>query len=68
MVEMPTRIVMMNGDKFGVDMEVDKAAKDILVGADRHVLVEPVGGLRAYLNRDHIAYVQASSEPMVSAG
>ena len=49
-------------------MEVDKAAKDILGGPERHVLIEPVGGLRAFLNRDHIAYVQASSEPMVSHG
>jgi hypothetical protein len=65
---MPARIVMANGDKFGVDMEVDKAAKDILGGPERHVLIEPVGGLRAFLDRDHIAYVQASSEPMVSHG
>ena len=64
---MATRIVMVNGDRFAVDIDVNRAANDILSSPDRHVLIEPTGGMRAYLNPAHIAYVQAvSEEPMVS--
>lgn len=61
MVEMPTLIVLVNGKEFPIVMDVDQAAKDLLMG-DRHVWIEPVGGYRTCLIRDQIAYVQAYSD------
>ena len=63
---MPTWIVMTNGEKFAVDMDVNQVASDILGAADPHVLIEPIDSMRTYLKREHIAYVQAySDEPLV---
>jgi hypothetical protein len=61
-----TKIVMVNGDTFTVEIDVNKAASDILIGADPHVLIEPIDAMRTYLKREHIAYVQAvSTDPMI---
>jgi len=53
---------MVDGQRFGVDMEVDKAADEIFLGHIRHVRVYPIGGLRVYIHRDHIAYIAAQSD------
>jgi hypothetical protein len=41
---------MMNGDSFGVEMDVNKAADDILNSPDRRVLVEPLAGRDAVVD------------------
>jgi hypothetical protein len=59
--EMPTRIVMVNGQEFVVDMGVDVAASEILVGSDpRAKLDAGVGGetKTVYVMRGHIAYAE----------
>jgi hypothetical protein len=62
---MPSRIVMVTGDKFDIDMDVDRAASDILLGAARHARLEVPGEdgpRRVYIIRDHIAYAEALEE------
>jgi hypothetical protein len=73
MVVMPARIVMMNGDKFVVDMGVDLAANKFLVGEDPHAQLDAeVGGgtKTVFVMRAHIAYVEdyRHPEPMVAMG
>ena len=66
---MPTRVVMVNGHTFDVDMDVNRAASEVLGSPDARVLIEPIGALSAYLRPEHIAYVEAVGEgPMVSRG
>ena len=70
--EMPAKIVMVNGDNFVVDMDVDRAASDILVGSDKFATLEAQNGSstkRVYVIRDHIAYAEAyePSVPSVEA-
>jgi hypothetical protein len=72
MVEMPARIVMVNGKEFVVDMTVDEAASDILGRPDPHAKVDVQAGgetKRVYVNPQHIAYVEdLSGEPMFNFG
>jgi hypothetical protein len=59
--EMPTRIVMANGDEFVVDMGVDVAASEILVGSDPRVKLDAGVGdetKTVYVMRRHIAYAE----------
>jgi hypothetical protein len=67
---MPARIVMVTGDKFVIDMDVNRTASDILMGPDRLALLETRVGdepKRVYVVREHIAYAEAyeESEPFV---
>jgi hypothetical protein len=58
---MPTRIVMANGDEFVVDMGVDVAASEILVGSDPRVKLDAGVGdetKTVYVMRRHIAYAE----------
>lgn len=53
---------MVNGDEFVVDMGVDVAASEILVGSDPRAKVDAeVGGetKRVWVMREHIAYAEA---------
>lgn len=73
MVEMPARIVMGNGEEFVVDMEVDRAASDILIGRDPFAMLEAQKGgstRRVYVMREHISHAEAytAPEPFVSFG
>lgn len=70
---MPAKIVMVNGEGFVVDMDIDQAASDILVGADPGAKLDVQAGgetKRVYVNRQHIAYVEdyVSGEPLAAAG